>query len=205
MKILAIIALAAFGLAQNVDAADVEAGAGIAQTCAACHQADGNSTTPIWPKLAEQNPDYLVKQLKDFKDSMADQSKGRYDPSMSPMAAPLSEEDMENVAAYYASREIQKGAVAKQYIEMGERLYRAGDAGRGIPACTACHGPTGAGLNAAEYPALSGQHPEYTIAQLKAFAKGTRHNDQNRVMRDIASRMSDEQMEAVAQYLLGLH
>lgn len=205
MKRIAIIALAAFGLTQNVDAADVEAGAQTAQTCAACHQADGNSTTPIWPKLAGQNPDYLVKQLKDFQAGMADQSKGRFDPSMSPMAAPLSVTDMENVAAYYGSRDIQKGAVAKEYLKTGEALYRGGDASRGIPACTACHGPTGAGLNAAEYPALAGQHPEYTIAQLKAFAKGTRHNDQNRVMRDIASRMSDEQMEAVAHYLLGLH
>lgn len=207
MKNVAVFAALLFGLSGLAHAGgDAVKGKEKAAPCAACHAADGNSLNPIWPKLAGQNEGYLIKQLHDLKLGMTSQGKeGRLNAVMSPMAAPLSDTDIADLAAYYASVPTQMAAVKKASLAMGEALYRGGDKKAGIPACSACHGPNGAGMAAAKFPRLSGQHPDYTVLQLKAFKKGERNNDMNAMMRDIASRMSDEQMQAVADYVSGLH
>lgn len=180
-------------------AADLEAGKQKSQTCAACHGADGNSTNPDWPRLAGQHVGYLVKQLKDFK------AGDRQNAQMAPMASPLSKEDMQDLAAYYSSRKGKIGSTDPKYVETGERIYRYGNADTGVPACMACHGPNGAGNPAALYPKLGGQHAAYTITQLKAFRAGERSNDPNKVMRMVAEKMTDAEIEAVAHYIQGLH
>jgi len=178
------------------DAAKGQAKAGV---CAACHAADGNSALAINPKLAGQGEKYLIKQLNDFK------SKARDNATMFPMASMLSEEDVENVAAYYASQKVQHMAVADKYVKIAEKIYRGGDSDRDIPACIACHGANGYGISSAGFPAIGGQHPEYTISTLKAFRSGARSNDANGIMRDIVAKMSDQQIEALGYYLVGLH
>ncbi|MBV34962.1 c-type cytochrome [Kangiella spongicola] len=205
MRKLAIFALFFVAWSTPSFAGDVAKGAELANTCAACHGKDGNSGNPMWPKLAGQSEKYLEKQIKDFQAGAKDQSQGRYDASMAPMVSNLSDEDVADLSAYFASQETQMGAVKKEFLELGKKIYFQGDAERKVPACSACHGATGSGLNTAGYPALSGQHPEYTIKQLKAFSHGERSNDANGIMRDIAIRMSDQQIEAVAHFLLGLH
>ncbi|MDT3734611.1 MAG: c-type cytochrome [Denitratisoma sp.] len=173
-----------------------------AQICAACHNPDGNSTVAANPKLAGQHADYLYKQLKNFK---ADGGKPaeRNNPIMAGMVAALTDQDMKNVAAWYASQ-TQKGEQAKaQAIEAAQKLYRAGDAARGLPACAACHGPAGAGIPA-QYPRIGGQFAEYTEAQLKTFRSGERANDPNRMMRAVAAKMSDVEIKAVSDYVAGL-
>jgi len=173
-----------------------------AQICAACHNPDGNSTVAANPKLAGQHADYLYKQLKNFK---ADGGKPaeRNNPIMGGMVAALTDQDMKNVAAWYASQ-TQKGEQAKvQAIESAQKLYRAGDAARGLPACAACHGPAGAGIPA-QYPRIGGQFSEYTEAQLKAFRTGERANDPNKMMRAVAAKMSDVEIKAIADYVAGL-
>jgi cytochrome c553 len=180
-------------------AADLEAGKQKSQSCAACHGADGNSTNPDWPKLAGQHVRYTVKQLLDFK------AGDRQNAQMAPMASPLSEADMHDIAAYYASRETGIGSTDPASLEQGEKIYRYGNAESGVPACMACHGPDGAGNPAARYPRLSGQHAAYTTTQLRAFRAGERDNDANRVMRIVAEGMSDAEIEAVSQYIQGLH
>ena len=167
--------------------------------CAGCHAADGNSVMPVNPKLAGQGEKYLAKQLLDFK------SGARQNATMAPMANMLSDEDVNNVAAFYASQTVQHSAVADKYIELGQSLYRGGDADRDIPACIACHGASGKGMESAGFPAVGGQTATYTKAQLEAFRSGARNNDANNIMRDVVAKMSDEQIEALAYYLAGLH
>jgi cytochrome c553 len=200
MKKIAVLSVL-LGLASvSFAAGDATKGQTAAAACAACHGADGNTTTtPLFPKLAGQRAKYLVKQLHDFK------SGARKDPVMAAQAASLDDDTMLDIAAYFNSLEVQYSAVPAQYIEKGQRLYRAGDATKGIPACAACHGPQGVGLESAGFAALGGQNPQYTIKQLKAFRDGTRDNDPNRMMRDIASKLTDEEIEALAYYLVGLH
>ena len=180
-------------------AGDPTKGKTLSQTCAACHNADGNSVNPVWPKLAGQHAEYIVKQLNDFKDGK------RVNAQMSPMVASLSEEDMADLAAFYASQTTKQGAAKPEFIESGQNIYRAGDAKSGIPSCMACHGPSGAGNPGAQYPALAGQHADYTVLQLKAFKAEERSNDTNKVMRSIASSMTNAQIEAVSEYIQGLH
>ncbi len=168
-------------------------------TCTACHGPDGNSTMPMWPKLAGQHAEYTKKQLMDFKNG------SRENAQMAPMIAPLSEQDIEDVAAYYASQKPNIGVANPKYLELGERLYRAGDPKTGLAACMACHGPNGAGNPAASYPLLSGQHADYTAAQLKAFKAEIRSNDDNNIMRSIASKLNNKEIEAVSDYIQGLH
>ncbi len=183
----------------SVWAGDASIGKTKVAVCAGCHGADGNSALEINPSLAGQNEKYIAKQLRDFK------SGARVNASMSPMANMVSDEDIEHVAAFYASQSIQHGAVADEFIKLGESLYRAGDSDRDIPACMACHGANGNGMSAAGFPAISGQKASYTKAQLEAFRSGKRDNDANNVMRDIVAKMSDQQIEALANYLVGLH
>ncbi|HKK15828.1 MAG TPA: c-type cytochrome [Gammaproteobacteria bacterium] len=178
---------------------DPVAGKEKSQTCAACHGVDGNSTTPMWPKLAGQHETYIVKQLIDFK------SGARENAQMSPMAVPLTDQDIEDLAAYYASQEVKMGKADPAAVELGQKVYRAGNIEAGVPACMACHGPTGRGNPAAGYPSLSGQHAEYTKNQLNAFRQDVRSNDKNEVMRTIVDRMTDDEISTVAEFLQGLH
>ena len=151
------------------------------------------------PRLAGQHAEYSEKQLHDFK------SASRKNAIMAPMAAALSDADITNIAAYYASLKGTTGTSSPKYAETGAKIYRAGDAGTGLAACMACHGPTGKGNPAAKYPNLSGQFAEYTAAQLKAFKSESRTNDPNKIMQSIASRMTNEEIMAVADYIEGLH
>ena len=164
--------------------------------CAACHGADGNSAIPANPKLAQQHPQYLAKQLAEFK------SGKRANGVMMGMASALSDEDMKNVAAWLATQKAEPGmAKEKDLVLLGERIYRGGIADRQIPACAGCHSPSGAGIPA-QYPRLSGQHAEYTAAQLTAFRDGVRLN--NAVMSGVAAKLNDREIKAVADYIAGL-
>ena len=183
------------------DGADLARGQKIAaEVCAACHGPDGNSPLPENPKLAAQAADYIAKQLADYK-----AGKERKSPIMSAMAAPLSEADMRAVAAHYAVQKPRPGAARnKETVSLGQKLYRGGNPATGVPACSGCHGPDGAGIPA-QYPRLSGQHAQYTVAQLRAFRSVERSNDPNQMMRAIAARMSDQEIAAVADYISGLY
>ena len=167
--------------------------------CAACHGADGNSAAPNFPNLAGQHASYLLKQLQNFK------SGKRKDPTMTAMVAPLSEQDMADLAAYFSTQVEKVGKTAEDKLEAGQSLYRAGDAATGVAACAACHGPTGSGNPQATFPRLSGQHATYVETQLKNFRSGVRANDAGSMMRGVASKMSDAEIAAVAQYVQGLH
>tara|TARA_R110001599_G_scaffold352871_4_gene589032 strand:+ start:26966 stop:27574 length:609 start_codon:yes stop_codon:yes gene_type:complete len=199
MLLTAVIGMTLAMSASVMAAGNAAAGKTKAAMCAACHGADGNSPSDMFPKLAGQGEAYLVKQLIEFKSGV------RSNAIMAPMAAGLSEQDMADVAAYYSSKKITPGAVSEDLLAAGQKIYRAGNKESGLPACMACHGPTGAGVPAAKWPALSSQHSAYIEAQLKSFADGTRSNDPNSMMRDIASKMKAEEMKAVAAYIAGLH
>jgi cytochrome c553 len=191
--------------AQPLPKADAAKGQQIAtQVCAACHGQDGNSTAPVNPKLAAQIPDYLAKQLANFRPAAAGKPAERNNAIMAGFAATLSPEDMRNVAAYYASQRLQpEKAHNKDTIELGQKIYRAGIAEKGVAACAGCHGPRGEGVPA-QYPALAGQFADYLDAQLKAFRAGARANDPNKMMRMTAAKMTDAEMKAVTDYIAGL-
>lgn len=173
------------------------------QVCAACHAADGNSQIAVNPKLAGQIPEYLYKQLTNFK-AAAGKKAQRENPVMAGMVANLSMEDMHNLAAYFAGQAAKPGAAkSKDLVALGQRIYRGGIAGEGVAACASCHGPNGAGMPA-QYPRLSGQNAEYVETQLKAFRVGARANDINASMRGVAGRLSDREIAAVADYIAGL-
>jgi cytochrome c553 len=173
------------------------------QVCAACHGADGNSPIAVNPKLAGQIPEYLHKQLVNFKPAAGKKAE-RDNPVMAGMAASLSPEDMRNLAAYFAGQAAKPGVAKNKDLDvLGQKVYRGGIAGKGIPACASCHGPNGAGMPA-QYPRLSGQHAEYTEAQLKAFRGGERANDPSNMMRGVAAKLSDREIQAVSDYIAGL-
>ncbi|MGC1183097.1 c-type cytochrome [Legionella sp.] len=171
-----------------------------ALVCSACHGQKGNSSNPEWPNLAGQHPKYLIKQLKEIKKGTL-----RNAPTMSALIAPLSEQEIDDLAIYYAKMPLAQGSTPKEFLHRGEQLYRGGDFAKGITACIACHGPNGIGNAQAGFPVLSGQHAAYTVSQLQAFKDHKRKNDLNHIMQDISSRMSQEDMEAVAHYIEGLH
>ncbi len=172
----------------------------VKQVCAACHGEDGNSTSPANPKLAGQPAAYIVLQLVSFKEN-----KDRKNPVMFGMASPLSPEDMQNVAAYFSQQKARQGAAKNpKILSLGQKLYRGGDSARELPACAGCHGPTGAGVPVL-YPRLGGQYAEYLDAQLKAFRAGDRSNDPNHMMRDVAGKLKDADIAALADYIAGLH
>ncbi len=175
-----------------------EVGQAKSAVCVACHGVDGNSANPEWPNLAGQSPVYTVRQLQAFK------SDARQNPLMTPMAKPLSAQDMQDLAAYFAKQQRRGGEAEPGKVALGERLYRAGDKARGIPACGSCHGPNGNGNGPAGYAAIGGQHATYVVAQLKAYRSGTRQTDPNQMMRNVAASLSDEQIDAVASYVQGL-
>jgi cytochrome c553 len=174
-----------------------------AQVCAACHAADGNSTAPANPKIAGQVQDYLHKQLADFK-AQGGKKPARESPIMMGMVANLSDADMKGLAAYYGGQKLKPAAaVDKNLATVGQRLWRGGNAASGVPACAGCHGPAGAGIPA-QYPRIAGQYAEYIVAQLKAFKEGGRANDPNGMMRGVATRLTDREIRAVAEYAAGL-
>ena len=178
--------------------ADLVKGVAIAtQVCSACHTADGSRGSAANPIIQGQHPEYLVKQLTEFKSGKRDNA------IMKGMASALSEDDMKNVAAFYASKQPKPGAARnKELVALGEKIYRGGIADRQVPACAGCHSPSGAGIPA-QYPRLSGQHSDYTELQLKGFRDGVRKN--NAVMTGVAAKMNDREIKAVADYISGLH
>lgn len=204
-----LLAATAFGV-QASDAApaapkaDPARGEPIASTvCGACHGADGNSQLAANPKLAGQHPEYLFKQMKNFKAADGKQPE-RVNAIMNGMIAAFDENQMRDIAAYFGSKK-QTGDTSKnrETVEYGQKLYRAGDMAKGLPACAACHGPAGGGIPA-QYPRIAGQFAEYTEAQLKAFRDGARANDPNKMMRMVAIKMTDAEIKAVADYIAGL-
>ncbi|MBY7732796.1 MULTISPECIES: c-type cytochrome [Vibrio] len=184
----------------------IEAGKAKSQTCVACHGADGNSLITQYPKLAGQHEKYLEKQLKELKLGMTSGGKqGRYEPVMGAMAMPLSEEDMADLAAYYASLPISNNSTPENVVDEGKVLYTAGNAERGVTACIACHGPRGNGTELSGFPKISGQHADYIKAQLEKFRDGSRNNDMNAMMRDVAKKLTDADIDTLSKYVGGLH
>jgi len=199
MKKLVIAALVLGAMGSAHAAGNASAGQAKAAVCSACHMPDGNSVNPIWPRLAGQHAEVITKQLMDFKTG------ARQDPTMTAMAAPLSDQDIADLSAWFASQKAGVGSANAEKAAPGAKLYAGGDKTRGVAACMACHGPNGAGNGAAKFPSLSGQHAEYVKKQLKDFRDGNRKNDLNKMMRDVAGKMTDAQIEAVAEYITGLH
>jgi len=206
-----LAALAAVGLLWAAQAAaqggakpDIAKGGQIAkQICAACHAADGNSSIAANPKLAGQIPEYLHKQLVNFKPQGGNKAV-RDNVVMAGMVANLSDGDMRSVAAYFASQKLRPAAAgSKELAAQGQKLWRGGNAASGVPACAGCHGPDGAGIPS-QFPRLSGQFAEYVDAQLRLFRAGGRVNDPNGMMRGVAARLSDQEIKAVAEYAAGL-
>jgi cytochrome c553 len=208
MKLIAPLLLAGFVAAFSFSAVANEAApakfkpdvakgeATFGAVCAACHGPDGNSAAPIYPKLAEQHPEYLVKQLQEFKAGKRDNA------IMKGFASALSDEDMKNIAYWVTTKTSKPGfAKEKEMVALGERIYRGGLADRQIPACAGCHSPNGAGIPA-QYPRLAGQNTDYAIAQLTAFREGVRKNSIQ--MTGVAAKLNDREIKAVSDYIAGL-
>jgi cytochrome c553 len=174
------------------------------QVCAACHAADGNSVAATNPKIAGQFAEYLQKQLGDFKAVQPGKKPARESAIMTPMAANLSDDDIQSLAEYYAGQKLRPASAAdKDLAGLGQKIWRGGIAASNVPACAGCHGPAGAGIPA-QYPRLAGQFADYVAGQLKGFKDGARSNDANGVMRGVAARMTEREIQAVAQYAAGL-
>lgn len=208
MKKLVLPLTLLFGLigAANAFDGDAEAGKAKSATCAACHGPDGNSPLAIYPKIAGQHAGYLYKQLTDYKLGMTSGGKeGRANAIMFGMVAALSDQDMKDLAAYFSSQRMTPGTTPEDVIEAGQKLYRGGDAERGIAACIACHGPRGAGTSLAGFPRIGFQNADYLKTTLEEFRAGTRANDMNGMMREVAKKLTDEDIRVLSQYLGGLH
>jgi len=178
---------------------DAAAGQAKATTCAACHGATGISMAPIWPNLAGQGQRYLIKQITEIKDGV------RSVPEMMPFVGGLTPQDIEDLAAFYASQNAPQGSTEEKYIAVGEALYRGGDAKKGIPACSGCHSPTGKGNYLAGFPLIAGQNADYLAKQLRDLREGVRANDgEGKIMRSIAEKMSNKEIDAVSHYISGL-
>lgn len=197
--------LASAPMAMAVD--NAEAGQSKATVCAACHGADGNSAAPTFPKLAGQGEKYLLKQMQDIKSGQ------RQVPEMTGMLDNLSDQDMMDIAAYYSGQQRQLSGAKDKKLKEGEKIYRAGDINTGVPACSGCHSPAGNGNGPAGYPALGGQHADYIVKQLRAFRtaandpddpSGRMNDGDAAVMRGVAARMTDQEINAVANYIAGL-
>jgi cytochrome c553 len=206
-----MLLLGLFGQAMATEATkayvgNAEAGKAKSATCAACHGPDGNSLADTYPKIAGQHASYIYKQLKDFKAGAASGGKeGRNNAVMAGMVAALTDEDMHDLAAYFASQKVKAGTTPEDAVAAGEKLFRGGDLQRGIAACQACHGPRGVGHSLAKFPTISNQHAAYVKAQLMAFRAGERANDPNGMMRDIAKKLTDQDIEVLSKYVGGLH
>ncbi len=185
---------------------NIEAGKAKSITCAACHTATGNSLITQYPKIAGQHATYLEKQLKDLKvGASTGGKKGRYDPVMSAMAMPLSEQDIKDLSAFYASLPISENSTPEDVVEQGKVLYAAGDAERGLTACIACHGPRGNGTELSGFPKISGQNADYIKIQLDKFKRSERTNDLNAMMQDVAALLTEKEIDVLSKYVGGLH
>lgn len=196
MMLLALTPLAA------VAAGDPEAGREKAAVCASCHGMDGNSTNTIWPKLAGQHPDYATRQ------SLLIREQKRDVPEMYPIVSGMSEADLADISAYYAEQEIKPGVADEDLVETGQALYRSGDPERGIPACSACHGPAGNGVPGAHFPMVRAQHADYTVKRLQAYRDGQTSGEDDaysQIMVTVAENLTDEEIQAVSSYIEGLH
>lgn len=184
----------------NAQTGNPDAGRTKSATCSACHGADGNSVTPLWPSLAGQSEAYIVRQLLAFAD------KQRADVGMQQFATTLSEQDMHDIGAYYASQTLLPKGADPEHVELGERIYRGGIPERGIAACVACHGPGGHGNPMAAYPRINGQHADYIQKTLNEYASGTRMSDDdvNRMMRNVAELLLEDEIVALSSYIQGL-
>ena len=193
-----LLTLGITGLAQA--AGDAAAGQGKVVVCGACHGADGNSAAPNFPKLAGQGERYLLKQLNDIK------SGTRPVVEMTGLLDNLSDQDLADISAYYASQKMSVGAADPKLVARGEALFRGGKLNEGMPACTGCHSPDGAGLDAAGFPQIGGQHAGYVAQQVTDFREGNRTNDgDSMIMRGIAAKLSNKDIEAVSSFIQGLH
>ena len=205
-KLVLVLSVIFAALSASAHAAEgnAEAGKTKAAICAACHGMDGNSLVNMYPKLAGQHAGYLAKQLHDFKAGAASGGqKGRFDPVMTGFVMALSDQDIADLSAYFASQKVTH-TPSTEVTSRGEKLYKAGDAENGIPACLACHGPAGKGMGLAGFPALTGQHATYIKAQLNKFKAGHRHNDLNGMMEDVAKKLSDKDIDAITKYIASL-
>ena len=194
---LGVIALTVT-LATTAGAQSVERGQTKAAACAACHGPQGNSTNPQWPKIAGQGAKYIVKQLELFKD------KHRVNALMNEQVASLSKTDIHDLAAYFSKQKITPGAADKNYVELGQSIYRGGIQKKNVPACLSCHGPAGEGNPAASFPRLGGQHAAYTTVRLRAYRAGSAYPG-SEIMNHVAKPLSDEEIRAVSSYMQGLH
>ncbi|MCL7461349.1 c-type cytochrome [Pseudomonas sp. NW5] len=193
-----LLTLGVTGLAQA--AGDAAAGQAKTAVCAACHSPDGNSMVPNFPKLAGQGERYLLKQLHDIK------SGARQVVEMTGILTNLNDQDLADIAAYYASQKGSIGQADPALVERGAALFRGGNLQTGMPACTGCHSPNGEGNDLAAFPRLSGQHAQYTALQLNNFREGIRNNDgDSMIMRSIAAKLSNKDIEALSSYIQGLH
>lgn len=207
MSAMLMLLASAAGANDPITGGNADAGAKLAAPCTACHGPGGNSSNPEWPKLAGQSGPYLVEQLKLFKNGV------RNNPLMNPQAAGLSEQDMRDLAAYYASQDMTPGVAAESAVEVADPLHRAGDPERGLPACSACHGPAGNGNAAAGYPRLGGQHDTYLANTLRLFRSIDRgdvpmpeneRSDSLKIMLSVAGKLTDAEIDALASYFQGL-
>lgn len=194
--VAAVLCLSAFNAPAEGDPA---AGKAKSRSCAICHGDDGNSATPQWPKIAGQHANYLEEQLQGFRSGV------RVGQVMNEMAGPLSDQDIADLAAYFSAQTPVPGQTDPRLLPHGETVYRGGIAEAQVPACMACHGPNGQGNPGSAYPLLSGQHAEYTYIALQAYADGLVEGENSYMMTDIARRMTDRDMRAVATYVAGLH
>lgn len=199
MKRFMIVLLLAAASGVVVAGGNPVAGKSTAIICIGCHNADGNSTNTLYPKLAGQGEGYLAKQLTDFK------SGARKEDHMTSMVDAISAADIPNLAAFFSSQARTKGAAGNANTDLGQRLYQVGAKDRGIPACASCHGANGRGNPAEKFPALANQHAEYVAKMLKEFRSGKRSNDPREMMRKVAARLSDAEIDAVSIYVLGLN
>jgi cytochrome c553 len=199
-KFAALTLVAVLGWTGSVHAAGtVEAGQAKSATCMACHGMDGNSANPEWPSLAGQHSSYIIKQLKHFK------AGERQNVLMAPMAMILADQDVEDLAAYFSSQKLlATGETEPSKLKLGQKIYRAGIASKGVPACSGCHGPSGSGIAGAAFPRIGGQHAVYAALQLRNYKSGARATDPNSMMRTITSRLTDDEIDAVASYLQGM-
>jgi cytochrome c553 len=200
-KLAATLAmLAALGCSAASHAAGTkEAGQSKSTPCVACHGVDGNSANPEWPSVAGQHPAYIARQLKAFR------AGERQNPLMTPMAAPLSDQDIDDLSAYFSSQPIHgAGETDPAKLKLGQRVYRSGNVNSKVTSCAGCHGPDGRGNEPAGYASLQGQHATYVAAQLRAYRAGERKTDPNEMMRNVAALLSDEEIDAVASYVQGL-
>ncbi len=200
MKSLCVLALLGSSITAGIASAegDIAVGKEKSAACVACHMADGNSVNPEWPKIAGQSKHYIIKQLNLFK------TKSRTNPLMDPQAMMLSDQDIENLAAYFESQATSAGATDKGLFELGQSIYRGGNPATGVPACLSCHGPNGSGNPAAGFPKLSYQHSKYTSVRLKQYRKGVSYLG-SEIMNGVSQMLTDTEIEAVSSYIQGLH